>query len=115
MGRWKGTRKIRAWTADDVRRIRLNPVYAGVGSAPALIPESQWAAMFARSCREEGTLSNLRTAWEEMTRAYGQPASMPTREAWIDLWAVRAMEPPGVLAMLTALRTIYGGRPVADA
>lgn len=42
------------WTVNDVRKIIINPVYAGVGEYPALISDDQWLAGNTALLREIG-------------------------------------------------------------
>jgi hypothetical protein len=42
------------WTPEQVRGIRSNPCYAGVGPYPALVPEADWIHSAARAIEQDG-------------------------------------------------------------
>ena len=42
------------FTAADIRGMVCNPVYAGVGPFPQLIPDEEWVAAAAQAIKKEG-------------------------------------------------------------
>jgi hypothetical protein len=44
----------RRWTAEDVRKMLTNPVYAGMGPYPALVEEEVWLKSNAIRIEREG-------------------------------------------------------------
>jgi hypothetical protein len=45
---------MRRWTAEDVRKMLTNPVYAGMGPYPALVEEEVWLKSNAIRIEREG-------------------------------------------------------------
>lgn len=42
------------FTAEEVRGLIANPVYAGIGPFPQLVPDEQWVRAASRAIREDG-------------------------------------------------------------
>lgn len=60
----------RPWTEADVVQVLTNPVYAGIGPYPALVPDDTWVTAVAKLILERGAdpvlreiLRNLRDAF----------------------------------------------------
>lgn len=45
----------RQFTERDVQRMSSNPMYAGVGIYPAMVPEEMWIATTIRAIKDHGT------------------------------------------------------------
>ncbi len=42
------------FTEEEVRGVIVNPIYAGVGPYPQLVPDEQWVRAAANAIREDG-------------------------------------------------------------
>ncbi|QJW98471.1 hypothetical protein FTUN_6061 [Frigoriglobus tundricola] len=42
------------FTVEEIRGLLANPVYAGIGPFPQLVPDEQWVRAAARAIREDG-------------------------------------------------------------
>jgi hypothetical protein len=75
-------------TVGDLQRMVANPIYAGIGPYPAILPEATWLDAANRSAREVGHRPYLDTLREEFQKALqttGQ--ALPdwlAAETWLD-------------------------------
>ena len=58
------------WTGDDVAKIITNPVYAGIGPYPAMVPEDQWVEAVAKLIKERGAAPVLRDMLKNLREAF---------------------------------------------
>lgn len=70
MARKSGSRDDRTWTADDVTNLVSNPIYAGIGRYPAIVPEEQWIEAVAKLIKERGVESVLRDILNHLRQAF---------------------------------------------
>ena len=52
--RFRTSGETEEFTAEDIRGMVCNPVYAGMGPYPALIPDDQWVAAATVAIENEG-------------------------------------------------------------
>ena len=59
-----------AWSEEDVRNVITNPIYAGIGPYPSIVPDEQWIGAVSKLIKERGAervmkdvLRNLREAF----------------------------------------------------
>ena len=57
------------FTIGDIQRMVANPIYAGLGPYPALVPESQWLEVAQKASGEVGVRPYLYTLREELAKA----------------------------------------------
>jgi hypothetical protein len=58
------------WTGDDVAKIVTNPIYAGIGPYPAMVPEDQWVQAVAKLIKERGAAPVLRDMLKNLREAF---------------------------------------------
>lgn len=58
------------WTGDDVAKVITNPVYAGIGPYPAMVPEDQWVQAVAKLIKERGAAPVLRDMLKNLREAF---------------------------------------------
>jgi len=44
-----------AWTADDVRRILVNPIYSGIGPFPKIVEREDWVQAAGKMIDQHGS------------------------------------------------------------
>ena len=57
------------WRDKDVEAMICNPIYAGVGPYPPIVPQDQWVAAAAKAISEMGAERFLRTMLRELRSA----------------------------------------------
>lgn len=55
-----------AWTADDVRRVLVNPTYAGIGPFPKVVEREEWILAATRMINEIGARKFLEAMLDEL-------------------------------------------------
>jgi hypothetical protein len=55
-----------AWTPDDVRRVLVNPIYAGIGSFPKVVEREDWIQAATRMINEIGARKFLEAMLDEL-------------------------------------------------
>lgn len=64
------------WTADKVRRLLCNPIYAGVGPYPAIMSRKDWIDAAKVSIKEIGVEAFFEGMFEELDYALGYAADV---------------------------------------
>jgi len=68
------------WTEDQVRGVLHNPIYAGLGPYPAIVPDKDWIAVNIRLIKEEGPEQYLVNLLYVLRATFGQaPEGQPAR------------------------------------
>ena len=60
----------RPWTEADVNKVVTNPVYAGIGPYPAIVPEDLWVEAVAKMIRDRGAEPVLRDILRNLREAF---------------------------------------------
>ncbi len=57
-------------SVDDVKKVLSNPVYAGLGPYPSIVPEETWIQANARRVREEGPAEAVRSVLDAFQETF---------------------------------------------
>jgi hypothetical protein len=64
-------KKRGTWTAEDVKGMAMNPVYAGVAPYPKMIEDERWIAVVRRIVEDDGPDQFLVNLLYLLRRTYG--------------------------------------------
>lgn len=110
-------RAVNAWTANDVRAVVCNPVYAGLGPFPPLIDDEQWIQAVTRLLRydgEEPTLLQIRTVLQQTFGALPDALNQPGWLATAKRAIAQQGADPYLRQLLCELRAAYHDVTVAS-
>ena len=60
------------WTQGQVKEVSANPVYAGIGSFPAIVNDELWVKAFIKLMGEIGVKKALALMLQELRKSFSQ-------------------------------------------
>jgi hypothetical protein len=76
--------KKNEWNANDIRNIKHNPIYIGLGPFPALIDEATWVTVQVRAVQEDGAGPVLLLIRRALEGTFGSTPDWMTQPGWLE-------------------------------
>ena len=69
--------------SNEAKEMFHNPIYAGIGGYPQIIPDETFASAMARNVEEEGASFALKLMREMLEKTFGHALACTSNEDWV--------------------------------